>query len=245
MKPHENSSERLPIETFRKIIYNGFYYIKNNAIFWETNAIFIGNGYSDQMVKTHPVPGFPKAGEFEDAHYWDWGNKDEVWEFKDYGKTWSIDREELEKILKETKKFAVVEKRFEYKGHECICIFNHLGYRCGYVSVDDDVDAEHHMKLDYDDCHCGLTFGGELPYNYGQTREKYIGFDCGHSCDACDFEQAYKYGLITEEERDEFSNDFFYLWANPVRPLDYVEYNCKKLVNQIMRKKNDKSRVGK
>lgn len=40
MKPYENSSERLPIETFRKIIYNGFYYIKNNEIFWETNAIF-------------------------------------------------------------------------------------------------------------------------------------------------------------------------------------------------------------
>lgn len=134
----------------------------------------------------------------------------------------------------EDSKFAVVEKVFQYKGHECICIFNHLGYRCGYVSVYDDIDAENYMKLDYDDCHGGLTFGGELPYNYGQTWKKYIGFDCGHSCDGCDFEQAYKYGLITEEERDRWDNDFFYLKTNPVRSLDYVEYNCKKLVNQIV-----------
>ena len=33
------------------------------------------------------------------------------------------------------RKFAVVEKKFDYKGHECICIFNQLGFRCGYVSV--------------------------------------------------------------------------------------------------------------
>lgn len=115
MKPYENSSERLPIETFRKIIYNGFYYIKNNLIFWESNAIFIGNGYSDQMVKTRPFPCYllPESVEgYKDAHYWDWGNKDEVWEFKDYGKTWSIDREELEKNLE---LFSWWEKKNENK----------------------------------------------------------------------------------------------------------------------------------
>lgn len=35
-------------------------------------------------------------------------------------------------------KLGIVEKQFEYKGHDCICVFNCLGYRCGYVSVDDD-----------------------------------------------------------------------------------------------------------
>lgn len=34
-------------------------------------------------------------------------------------------------------KFVVVEKQFEYKGHDCICIFGCRGYRCGYVFVDD------------------------------------------------------------------------------------------------------------
>ena len=131
------------------------------------------------------------------------------------------------------RQFAVVEKIFQYKGHECICIFNHLGYRRGYVSVDNVVDIEHYMELGYDNCHGGLTFGGELPYNYGQTKSKYVGFDCGHFCDGYDFEQAYKYGLITEEELDRRNNEFFYLRGNPVRSLDYVEYNCKKLVDQI------------
>ena len=34
-------------------------------------------------------------------------------------------------------KFAVVEKQFEYRGHDCIVVFNKLGFRCGYVSVAD------------------------------------------------------------------------------------------------------------
>ena len=38
-------------------------------------------------------------------------------------------------------KFGVLEKQFDYKGHDCICIFNCLGYRCGYVSVDDYKDC--------------------------------------------------------------------------------------------------------
>ena len=49
-------------------------------------------------------------------------------------------------------KFAVVEKQFEYKGHDCICIFGCRGYRCGYVSVDDNKEFN-----EYDiECHGGL-----------------------------------------------------------------------------------------
>ena len=52
-------------------------------------------------------------------------------------------------------KFAEVESHFEYKGHDCICIFTAAGYRCGYVSVDDYRDF-----TEYDiDCHCCLSFG--------------------------------------------------------------------------------------
>ena len=49
-------------------------------------------------------------------------------------------------------KFAEVESHFEYKGHDCICIFNCRGYRCGYVSVDHNKDYN-----EYDiERHCGL-----------------------------------------------------------------------------------------
>lgn len=30
-------------------------------------------------------------------------------------------------VIWEKNKFAVVEKQFEYKGHDCICIFNKKG----------------------------------------------------------------------------------------------------------------------
>lgn len=77
-------------------------------------------------------------------------------------------------------KFGVLEKQFDYKGHDCICIFNCLGYRCGYVSVDDYKDC-----YEYDiDCHCGLSFGASrLPEYYNPKKDYYIGFDCGHICD--------------------------------------------------------------
>ena len=137
------------------------------------------------------------------------------------------------------RQFAVVEKIFQYKGHECICIFTRLGCRCGYVSVDDDLSSGRyherydHTKLDYA-CHGGLSFGGRLPFDYGQTKSKYIGFDCGHYFDGADFEQAYEYGLITEEEWYRRNDDFYYLIEYPVCSLDYVEQNCKKLVDQII-----------
>lgn len=34
------------------------------------------------------------------------------------------------------KKFAIVEKQFEYNGYDCICVFTRNGFRCGYVSAE-------------------------------------------------------------------------------------------------------------
>lgn len=133
-------------------------------------------------------------------------------------------------------KFAVVEKHFEYKGHDCICIFTVLGVRNGYVSVDDDKDYN-----EYDiDCHCGLSFGASrLPNEYNPKNTRYIGFDCGHICDRQDYEQAKKYGLIDEKtyniliELDILSPTFL----QPIRSLEYVENECKKIVDQLERDK--------
>ena len=95
--------------------------------------------------------------------------------------------------------FAVVEKQFEYKGHDCICIFSIRGVRCGYVSVTD----KEKPYDDYDvECHCGLTFDGELPDYYKPKADYYIGFDCGHWCDGVDYDQAVKYDLIEQSEAD-------------------------------------------
>ena len=126
--------------------------------------------------------------------------------------------------------FAVVEKQFEYKGHDCICIFSIRGIRCGYVSVSD----KEKPYDDYDiDCHGGLTFDGELPDYYKPKADYYIGFDCGHWCDGVDYDQAVKYDLIQQSEADYNKKLFSYLSGHPVRDLDYVEANCRSIVDQL------------
>ena len=126
--------------------------------------------------------------------------------------------------------FAVVEKQFEYKGHDCICIFSIRGIRCGYVSVTD----KEKPYDDYDiDCHGGLTFDGELPDYYKPKADYYIGFDCGHCCDGINYDQAVKYNLIEQSEADYNKKLFSYLSGYPVRDLDYVEANCRSIVDQL------------
>ena len=126
--------------------------------------------------------------------------------------------------------FAVVEKQFEDKGHDGICIFSIRGIRCGYVSVSD----KEKPYDDYDiDCHGSLTFDGELPDYYKPKADYYIGFDCGHWCDGVDYDQAVKYNLITRSEADYSKKLFSYLSDYPVRDLDYVEANCRSIVDQL------------
>ena len=129
-------------------------------------------------------------------------------------------------------KFGVVEKQFEYKGHDCICTFNCLGYRCGYVSVDGNKDFN-----EYDiDCHCGLSFGVErLSKECNPKKDYYIGFDCGHICDGNDYDTALKYGLIDEKRFNEFLEIQIHIptFLQPVRSLEYVENECRKIVDQL------------
>ena len=50
------------------------------------------------MVKTYPlgVPEFTNGDGFATKeHYWDWGKREYVWDFNDYGVTWSVREEDL------------------------------------------------------------------------------------------------------------------------------------------------------
>lgn len=126
-------------------------------------------------------------------------------------------------------KFAVVEKQFQYKGHDCICTFCRNGYRWGYVST-----TLHRGCSRFDiDCHCGISFVGALPEAYAPKHAFYIGFDCGHICDGIDTQLAYEYGLIDEVAKEMLDKSFFYLSGYPVRDIDYVVEQCKKIVDQL------------
>lgn len=138
-------------------------------------------------------------------------------------------------------KSAVVEKQFEYKGHDCICIFNRMGFRCGYVSM-----SWHCPYNESDiDCHGGLTFSGALPEAYEPKEPFYIGFDCGHICDGVDTKLAYKYELIDKATKKIFDESFSYLRGNPVRDVEYVEEQCKKIVDQLEELKNNNAEIAK
>ena len=78
-----------------------------------------------------------------------------------------------------------------------------------------------------------LTFDGELPDYYKPKVDYYIGFDCGHWCDGVDYDQAVKYDLIEQSEADYNKKLFSYLSGYPVRDLDYVEANCRSIVDQL------------
>ena len=129
-------------------------------------------------------------------------------------------------------KFAVVEKQFEYKGHDCICVFTACGVRNGYVSVDDHKDFDKYEI----DCHCGLSFGAARLYKEcNPKKEYYTGFDCGHICDGSDYDTALKYGLITEQRYNELieMDILSPYFLKPVRSLEYVEEQCRKIVDQL------------
>ena len=77
-----------------------------------------------------------------------------------------------------------------------------------------------------------MIFGDSLNEEYEPKESFYIGFDCGHYCDYQDKEQAYKYGLITQEEYYLFVNIYKYN-LGVERTLEYVEEQCKNIVDQL------------
>ena len=126
-------------------------------------------------------------------------------------------------------KFAVVEKQFQYKGHDCICVFNRNGFRCGYVSTKWRCNYN-----DFDiDCHCGLTFSDALPEEYAPREPFYIGFDCRHLGDGVDIKLAYDYGLIDNVTKEMLEKDCYYMRDWPIRDTEYVVEQCKKIVDQL------------
>ena len=130
-------------------------------------------------------------------------------------------------------KITKKKKIFTYNGHECIVIFTRHGYRCGYVSVKNDIDCEELNDRGVT-VHGGLTFNGKLPYNYGQSKNYYIGFDCAHCCDREDYLQAYKYGLINADECYEKSAiQRKYDDGGVIRSIEYVTRECIRLVDWL------------
>ena len=136
------------------------------------------------------------------------------------------------------------ETRFEYKGFPCVVLFMPIGYRCGYVGLPNN---NKYYKKKYDDipvdCHCGLTYSAPGLFGQNDKDTWWIGFDCGHCCDGIDIESFEKYYMnelkskaVDTQHAAMLGVYQMYRICNeyPVRTQEYVENECKKIVDQIV-----------
>lgn len=129
-----------------------------------------------------------------------------------------------------------VENRFIYRGHECICVLNRFGIRCGYVSVPDEVSYEDNKYEGLIVCHGGLTFAGPLIKEIKPKFTYYIGFDCGHYGDCIDIDKACEYGVFSDEQTrvmKEYKADCPAMFEGVIRSVDFVASQCKSIVAQL------------
>lgn len=137
-----------------------------------------------------------------------------------------------------------VEIDSTYKGVRYVVLFQSMGHRCGYIGLtDSEVDILRMLDDEYDDDGYGYSgfevHGGVTYYAHGlediDDTLNWYGFDCRHSGDLPNYKQALEYGLITVDEY----NDMIYMeirdskYNNVYRELDYVEKECKSMIDQI------------
>lgn len=136
------------------------------------------------------------------------------------------------------------ESRFEYKGFPCVVLFMPIGYRCGYVGLP---KYNIYYGKKYDDipmdCHCGLTYSDCELYGQDDMNTWWIGFDCGHCFDGIDIKSFEKYYMdelkskAVDTQRSAMLGVYqMYRICNeyPVRTQEYVENECRKIVDQII-----------
>lgn len=122
-------------------------------------------------------------------------------------------------------KFGIVEKQFEYRGHDCLVVFTHWGcqkrlrfcnrkqrlYRLRYrLSLRFVFFRETTLRL---------RAKGEILYRIRLR--------------ALLRRSRLRYGLIDAETRDQRKEDFSYLQGGGVWGLEYVEDQCKYIVDQL------------
>ncbi len=120
-----------------------------------------------------------------------------------------------------------------YNGYEYLMVLNHRGHRCGYVAINENHPL--HIKESYNaldiDVHGGVTFF-EKQMTKSECTDKWIGFDCGHAWDAPDLDALEKYDpkKAAYYRQDPLG---FLTYDEVIRTKEYVEKECKKIIDQI------------
>ena len=110
----------------------------------------------------------------------------------------------------------------EYSNH-ILVVYQHpvSGHLNGYVLLNPEETIGDTMIIE---CHGGITFEGDLAEFVPVQAGNWIGFDCNHLGDMAPFlnEQFAAGG-------HEFRVDYNEIWRDP----DFVEANCKQIIDQL------------
>lgn len=142
-------------------IFNGFYYIYENDIRFSRHFILVGNAFvltkpvyavKEKTLKNCYYKSDTEELKFvDDAHYWDWKTFPNF-SLSDYGKTWSLKKEDLlplvEKYLK--KCLLVIPAEILKVDIESICKKYDVIKKWAYILHDKDDNKPHyHIYLNF------------------------------------------------------------------------------------------------
>lgn len=144
----------------------------------------------------------------------------------------------------------IVEERFEHKGFLCVVLFQSMGFRTGYVGIPKGHKCygQHYDRIDVS-CHCGLTYSSTSLINQNDEDIWWIGFDCGHCCDANDYAKAKEYFADNQPvmesllRLEELNN--IYDTGGEIRTFEYVKEQCKYIVEQLLEREGPKCTLSK
>lgn len=137
--------------------------------------------------------------------------------------------------------YYVVEKQFEYKGFNCLVVFNSGAYRCGYVGVpkSSKLYGMRYGHLTGIEVHGGVTFSGNLNgTEFENDGLWYFGFDCIHISDRYDFVQARKYFPERFRMYEMMMRVPYIDSESTIKYADFVESECKKFVDQLAERRD-------
>lgn len=152
---------------------------------------------------------------------------------------------------------SAVEGGGNYRGYDYMVTVRYHGCRCGYVAISSD-----HPFSQYDDyfelpdlsVHGGITFydksgsldGIELILDEHICDDKWVGFDASHYCDKSDYELARR--IFADPEVIDYINRREQYSIKSVdsrhRTYEYMENECKKLIDQLIAHEENHKMVG-
>lgn len=132
----------------------------------------------------------------------------------------------------------VIEHGGTYNNYDYLITFIQFGSRCGYVAI----PPNHALNIkDHNIYSCpGFDVHGEVTF-FGKSHiseallpefncdDIWIGFDTAHAGDYLDYELSNKY--FPENKR--YYNRRFHPEFETIRSVEYMENECKKLIDQI------------